>query len=359
MNIALIDNGHNFGGGKLPNLALMKLSAYHKLNGDNVFLNPTNPKSIDRTYVSIVFTKDKEPALATYGNWPNVHFGGTGFSLSVVLPDEIERTLPDYNLYATADIYERIRNRVSKKENVYKKAQEIVDAGVGFIFRGCVNSEKTCGWCCVPKKEGKMSRVTSNISDLLNPRSRRLVLLDNSPLAHHDSLDVLKEMAERKIIVDITQGFDIRRLTPEIAMALSKVRHWRSLHYSWDIVKSEQSVFNGIGMLSDFIARSRQLCFLLCGFNTTFEEDMERVKKLHDAQIRPYIMVYQPLKDFKDPSVKNSYDKVKLGHFKRWVNAPAGLYKTVPFGEYTNWMNAQAKMAGAHGAAQLSFDLAA
>jgi hypothetical protein len=339
MRIALIDDINS----KLPNLALMKISTYHKQRGDEVLLNPPSPAGIDKTYVSIIFTKNRDAAVDRYRNWPDPAFGGTGYDLTTTLPASIESQRPDYDLYSMEFIYDRIKQRISKKENSIRKAEEIVTAGIGFLSRGCVNTAKTCPWCAVPVKEGKLRRVSS-LEEIINPRSNRLILLDNSPLASPDALDVLREMADRKLVVDITQGFDIRRLTPELAQALAKVRHWRSLHYAWDAVRGQQAVFNGINMLSEFVAKSRQLCYVLCGFNTTFDEDMERVRKLHEAKIRPYIMVYQPLHGFKEPSPKDQFERTRLAHFARWVNAPAAIYKTTPFTEYTNWINAQAKL---------------
>lgn len=337
--------------GKLPNLAAMKISAYHKALGDEVVLNPSSPSGFDKAYISVLFTKNKEKAEDLANMYPSYEIGGTGYSLHKNLPDEIESMSPDYNLYKTEDIFKRISGRVGKKENILVKAQEIADAGVAFLSRGCINTEKICPWCAVPVKEGSLRRVAS-ISESLNPRSNKLILLDNSLLANPDALDILQELIDRKITVDITQGFDIRRLTPDLALKLSQVRHWRSLHYSWDIVKSEQSIFNGIRTLSEFVSKSRQMCYLLCGFNTEFPEDMERVKRLHAEGVRPYVMLYQPLEDFQNSSAKTDYAKVRLSHFRRWINAPAALYKTVPFAEYSNWMKAQAKLPGAVGATQ-------
>lgn len=353
MRVALVDYD-----GRLTNPALCKLSTWHKMQGHEVVLNPTSPAGLDKTYVSLIFSSSKEGALAKYGDYPDVTFGGTGYSLHVELPEEVEFCRPDYSLYTVDDIYARIKRRPGKKENAFAKAQEIVDAAIFFIYRGCVNDARLCQWCCVPAKEGRMKRVTHDISSMLNPRSNRMILLDNSLLAAPDALDILKELAERKLVVDITQGFDIRRLTPELALALSKVRHWRSLHYSWDITKAEKSVFNGIGILSEFIAKSRQLCYILCGFNTTFEEDMARVRKLTEAGVRPFIMVYRPLEDFVEPSAKTDYARIRLQHLKRWVNAPRAIFRTVPFERYENWVNAQAKLAGAVGASQLDLCLA-
>lgn len=73
MKIGLIDvDGHN----GFPNLALMRLSAYHKANGDSVewwngFIH------YDRVYMSKVFTFS--PDIDTVINADEVIRGGTGY----------------------------------------------------------------------------------------------------------------------------------------------------------------------------------------------------------------------------------------------------------------------------------------
>jgi len=92
MNIGLVDiDGHNF-----PNLALMKISAYHKSIGDNV--SWVDIGNYDRTYMSKVFTfsPDYSKGLANYGE---VIKGGTGFKMTNTLPSEIDKLCPDYSIY--------------------------------------------------------------------------------------------------------------------------------------------------------------------------------------------------------------------------------------------------------------------
>lgn len=353
MRIGLVDHG-----GKITNLAIMKISSFHKAQGDEVVLNPSTPEGLDKTFVSIIFAKDKAKAVSMYKDFPDVTFGGTGYDISSKLPVDIEAQRPDYDLYRWEDIFPRISSRVAKKENVIIKAQEIVNAGIGFITRGCVNTAKTCPWCVVPVKEGAMHRV-NDIADLINPRSNRVIVLDNSLPAHPDALEILTEIRDRKLVVDITQGIDVRRLTPEIAIAISQIKHWRSVHYAWDLISAEKSVLRGISMLSEFVTKSKHLCYLLCGFNSTFEEDMHRILTLRNLGIRPYVMKYQQPDDtYEKSDARTEYSRIRLNHLARWVNAPAALYKTVPFKDYSNWMAAQAKMIGAYGATQQTFEFA-
>lgn len=128
MNIGLIDvDGHNF-----PNLALMKISAYHKAIGDNVeWANPLFG-DYDKVYKAKVFTFT-EDNYDTYNC--EVVKGGTGYDITSKLPKEIDDMQPDYSLYGIKDI------------------------SYGFLTRGCPNR---CKWCIVPIKEARKKRDEAN-----------------------------------------------------------------------------------------------------------------------------------------------------------------------------------------------------
>jgi hypothetical protein len=115
-------------------------------------------------------------------------------------------------------------------------------------------------------------------------------------------------------------------MTPEIARAMSEVRHLRSVHYAWDLMTYEKHVIEGIRVLSRHIPPQDHMCFCLVGYNTSFEEDMYRVRKLDSLGIRPYIMRYNERRD-----------DIRLNHFARWVNS--FIYKAVPdFEKYEPWV---------------------
>ena len=107
MKIGLIDvDGHNY-----PNLPLMKLSAWHKKQGDSVeWYQPMFSGHMDRVYMSKVFsfTPDYEYPIDA----DEVIRGGTGYAIKLVngkeiydkekdmpLSYEIEHIYPDYDLY--------------------------------------------------------------------------------------------------------------------------------------------------------------------------------------------------------------------------------------------------------------------
>ena len=117
MRIGLIDFG------KIPNVALMKISAWHKQNGDSVILGNFLPSEIDRVYASVVFEKDRPAAEKLNLIYPDVRIGGTGYDISIELPPEIEAMRPDYDLYGFDDIYPRVKGRMSTARRAEKTTE--------------------------------------------------------------------------------------------------------------------------------------------------------------------------------------------------------------------------------------------
>jgi hypothetical protein len=326
--------------GKLPNLALMKISSYYKSLGEEVeFIDPSQSSKYEKIYASCLFTwnrKKCEKLQEWYGD--KLILGGTGWDFKEVngelmqfthteLPAAIEKIKPDYDLYTSSMIYKRTCGGIGKKENKIKKAETIANMGIGFTSRGCI---RNCKFCVVPKKEGRFREI-AEIKDIINPRSNVITLYDNNLTADPYCIDKLKEIKERELIVDISQGIDVRLLTDEKAKALSEVKHLRSIHYAWDLIEFEKPVMEGIKLLSKYIKPYRHLCFILVGFNTTFEEDMYRFLKLREMKVDPYVMIYN----------KNQRNDIRLKHFARWVNGH--IYKACNWKEYEPWIKAQLK----------------
>ena len=317
---------------KLPNLVLMKLSSYYKSLGEQVEL--VKEKGVyTKIYGSAIFTKSEAKCrelIKRYGD-NLIEIGGTGWDLEKKLPPEIEEMQPDYKLYTTEMIYERIKGGIGKKETKMAKAQTIVGAGQGFSSRGCV---RNCKFCLVPRKEGAFCQV-AEIKDLINPKSNVLILNDNNISADPLVIEKLAEIRDRGLIVDINQGCDIRLMTPELGNALSEVKHLRSIHYSWDLMDFESQVFRGIKTLLKHIKAYRHMCFMLVGYNTEFVEDVYRFKKLREFGVAPFVMIYN----------QNQKKDKRLGHFARWVNGR--IYTVSSFERYEPWVNEQIRMAEA------------
>lgn len=240
----------------LPNLVMMKLSSNFKNLGEEVELLtvPRNKKqetfnrlfnelirymqyrNYEKIYASAIFTRSKDICLklkSIFGD--RIEIGGSGYDIKKELPLELERLKPDYELY-TAEIIAARMNGIMTKQRKLEKATEIVNAGINYSSRGCVNK---CGFCIVPQKEGEFRNV-SEIKDIINPKSNVIILHDNNLTADPHCIDKLNEIRDRKLIVDINQGCDVRLMTEDIAKAMSEVKHLRSIHYAWDLMAFEK-----------------------------------------------------------------------------------------------------------------------
>lgn len=314
MKIGLIDIDS-----KIPNLALMKISTYYKSQGHGVEFFQGG--KYDLLFASAIFTRSRSMCDNLKSEY-DVEIGGTGWDINSRLPDEVYNCKPDYDLYTAGEIAARMKG-IGTKTHKLKKATEIVNAGIGFTSRGCV---RNCGFCFVPKKEGKF-RQDTEIKDIINPKSNIIILHDNNLTADPYCIDKLHEIRDRGLIVDINQGCDVRLVTDDIAKALSEVKHLRSIHYAWDLMGYEKQVMRGIETLKKYIKPYKHMCFMLVGFDTTFEEDMYRFRKLVEMKIDPFVMVY------------NQLPNIQLHHFARWVDGR--IYKKCSFDEYEPWVKAQ------------------
>lgn len=280
MKIGLIDvDGHNF-----PNLALMKISAWHKSQCDTVewwwgF------DHYDRVYMSKVFDETYSPDIEEPVNADEIIKGGTGYGLDNKLPDEIEHIYPDYSLYP----------ELTK------------DTAYGFLTRGC---PRACDFCIVAKKEGRCSAKVANLSEWWNGQ-KNIKLLDPNTLACKDHLDLLKQLADSKAWVDFTQGVDARLLTEENINALNQVSI-KMIHFAWDTMEQSGKVLHGLelyykhGKIQD---RRRRIVYVLTNYNTTMEENLYRIYKLRELGFDPDVRIYDKPNAPKD-----------VRRLQRWVN---------------------------------------
>ncbi|MBA7618335.1 hypothetical protein ES703_25656 [subsurface metagenome] len=253
-----------------PNLALMKLSAYHRVRGDEVYLNfPLEHPDV--IYASSVFTWNAW-RRATVPDGAIV--GGSGIDLKAELPPEVEHIMPDYSLYPNSP---------------YR------DCSIGFTSRGCI---RKCSWCIVPEKEGQI-KPWARIYEFWDPRHSKIVLLDNNLLATPNWRLTMDDLIAEGLEVDFTSGLDIRLLNEENVGYLKRVKA-KELRFAFDHIGYEKAVREGIELLLANGLGSRKLSFyLLHGFS---EDDMcvERVKILASYNVEVYPMAYKGL-DGKEP----------------------------------------------------------
>lgn len=258
MKIGLIDvDGHNF-----PNLPLMKISAHHKAQGDDVeWCIPL--LHYDVIYKSKVFddtyTKDVYDVLDA----DKIIKGGTGYDLHNKLPDEIEHIYPDYSLYG------------------------ITDKAYGFLTRGC---PRGCPFCIVAEKEGKASKQVAELNEFWRGQ-KNIKLLDPNITASKECEKLFDDLIESKAKIDFTQGLDARVITDK---AVWQINHMKVdiLHFAWD--NYEMKTYEKLKRIRPLLKMNhRKLAvYVLTNFNTTHEQDLERVMKLKELDYDPYVMIY-------------------------------------------------------------------
>lgn len=276
---------------KIPNLALMQISAYHKKRGDVVGFDVDFP---DRVYVSCIFSKNREQALGVGTFYPDadIVFGGSGINYSW-LPEEIRKIKPDYDLY----------------QSKYS---------LGYTTRGCV---RNCPFCIVREKEGKFKRW-QHVGEFHDKRFKSVIVLDNNVYADRDwFFDNTDYIIENKLKFNAIQGMDIRLLTEEIAVRLKQLKWDGDLHFAFDNINLEKDVLRGIEILKQvgFDTRHRVQFYVLVGYNSTLDEDIYRCNLLKDNLVNAFVMKYKNTKE--------------LNALARWANRK-WLYWKIPFENY-------------------------
>ena len=291
MKIGLVAvDSHNW-----PNLCLMKLSAYHKAQGDTVEM--WRPEGwYDLVYKSRVFTDTYSKDNIYIANADQIVRGGTGYGPGPDLPDAVEHQCPDYSLYP-----------------------QFPNIAYGFLTRGCPNQ---CSFCIVSGKEGRQSRQVANLSEFWTGQ-REIKLLDANLLACPDHEKLILQLAESRAYVDFSQGLDIRLITPDNVALLNKVRT-KAVHFAWDNPDIDLTpYFRRFLELTNIKSDRRRRVYVLVNYGSTHEQDLYRVETLRGMGYDPYVMVYDR------PSAPPITRQLQ-----RWVNNKR-IFHTVPsFADY-------------------------
>ncbi len=296
--------------GKLPNLALMKLGAWHQSCGDSVFFHESSTKGIfepkyDIVYGSTIFSFTSKKTDIFRRSFPNAILGGTG-SLSDIT---VEKVIGDFK-GISYDFYPDFKN------------------SIGFTQRGC---RFRCKFCVVPAKEGFPSE-NSSIKDIWRGygHPKNILLLDNDFFGQTKESwkSRIEEIREGKFRVCFSQGINIRVIGDEEAEALASIEYRnndfnrRRIYTAWDNIGDEEDFFRGVEILNHAgIPPNHLMAYMLIGFSPseTWEKIWHRFNRMVSIGILPYPMVYDK-------------KRADLMCFQRWVIR--GLYRTIPWNEY-------------------------
>ena len=307
MRVGLIDvDGHNF-----PNLALMRISAYHKANGDEVEWWWTDFIHYDVVYMSKIFSDIYSKDIPEPMNADKVIKGGTGYQIHLEngvevydkasdtrLPDEVEHMFPDYSIYPQFDF------------------------AVAMTSRGC---PRGCAFCHVAAKEGRCSVKVADVSDFWNGQ-KHIEVLDPNIAACKDKHDLFLQYEATKATINFSQGLDIRLLTEKDIEDINRLRI-KEIHFAWDNPKDD---------LKDYFVRYASLAkhkphgklgtvYVLTNFSSSMDENLYRIYTLRDLGYDPFVMVYD-----------KPHASKEIRALQRWCNNIKIFRSTLNFDEYVS-----------------------
>lgn len=308
MKIGLIDvDGHNY-----PNIPLMKLSAWHKKQGDDVLWYDAwdgLAEEYDKVYMSKVFSFTRDYDRPIYSK--ELIKGGSGYCISLVdghevydkskdidLPYEIEHIYPDYSIYP----------------------QYTEDTAYGFLTRGC---PRGCTFCHVAAKEGQSSYKVADLDEFWKGQNN-LVLNDPNILGCRDHADLLQQLIDSNAKVEFNQGLDIRLVTDRNLDLIRQIP-MKYIHLAYDRIEDKDIVEP---KLTDFMKATgydhrKVMVYILVNYDSTLEQDLERIYFCRSIDADPFVMIYD--KAHADPIYKK---------LQRWCNNNFVFWQTERFEDY-------------------------
>ena len=286
---------------KIPNLALMKIAAWHRAQGDAVSFSEPEPNKI---YASVIFTKNrhKVDGLRTFYPEAELDIGGSGYDLQKQLPPEIEAMRPDYSIYPACDRY------------------------LGFTTRGCI---RRCPFCVVPIKEGRFRRLFRTAEEALEyitagASFRKIEFLDNNILADKAWFMELTEAIPKDWQVDFNQGLDVRLLDEEIASRLAELHPMTTWKFAFDSTAYADAVMHGIDTLkaAGVDIRRKTMFYVYTDNDAQYSDAVARCRTLKEHGTTAYIMLNQETKHTR-----------RLKDLQRWSCRP-WLFWSMDIDEY-------------------------
>jgi hypothetical protein len=257
-------------GKSFPNLALMKISAWHKRQGDTTELfTPIDPDAPEQqTFFPMEDYPPKRKAYIydlvysskVFGFTPeNPHLperaikGGTGYSVKTKLAPEIDAIFPDYTIYPHCDY------------------------AIGYITRGCPNR---CPWCIVPEKEGNIKPYRL-WEELVRKDSNKLVLMDNNILSCEYGIRALEGLIDSGYEIDLNQGMDARLVTERTAGIIARLKWIRYIRFSFDALPQTGAIKRAAALLAEYGIKPYRL-FIYVLVRPDVSDSARRVESLRE-----------------------------------------------------------------------------
>ena len=288
-------------GKSFPNLAIMKISAYHKSMGDTVNWWEPDAKNYDLVYSSKVFDfTPVNPQLP-----PTAIRGGTGYRdipLNQQLPAEIDAAYPDYSIYPNCDY------------------------AIGYLTRGCPNH---CPWCVVPAKEGGIKPYRA-WQQIVRPDTKKLVLMDNNILACEHGISQLESLIGSGYAIDLNQGMDARLVDGHIASILARLKWIRHIRFSCDQKLQIKAIETAAERLAVYGVKPYRL-FVYLLVTADIQDAVERVERL--KQLKGITIYAQAERNPRKGIMPNA---AQLEFAQRYIYS--GKYRKESWGTYCDRM---------------------
>jgi hypothetical protein len=310
--------------GKIPNMALMRLASYWRAQGAeivsrrSVYRQIGEPAHYDHVYASAIFAFTAPSVAKFREQFPEAVIGGT------------------WNLADNTTVEDVIGEHDGLDYSIFPG----FTGSIGFTQRGC---RLKCGFCVVPKKEGK-NRTVASIADIWRGpgHAKHLHLLDNDFFGQPEEQwrARVREIVDGKFKVCLNQGINVRLLDDAGAEALAAMDYRddsftsKRIYTAWDNIGDEERFFTGMARLQRAgIPPGHIMAFMLIGYDRreTWERLFYRYQRMKDLGIRPYPMLFEPTRKRGLDAGSPAFEPVarrgmRLQQFQRWVN---GRYSAV------------------------------
>lgn len=297
---------------KFANIALGKISTYHKNKGDEVTLKKLglsgypskknfviDAEGYDKVYASNIFEVNQDKFRID--NCKNIEIGGIGsINPDLKLSEEVDKQDIDYSLFD-------------------------IDFSYNFITRGCI---RNCWFCKVPKHEGFLYKC-NNVADII--KHDKIKFLDNNILAYNKHKDVFRELIKANIRCEFNQGLDFRLIDEENAKLLSELNYWGEYIFAFDDINYQKKLDLKLKIIKKYIYKDWKLKFYIYhnAEKTNISDTLKRVEWCRENKCLPYIM--------RDKNCWESIFEIKnfLIDYTAYCNQPS-FFKKLSFEKFMN-----------------------